>query len=168
MASALSPVMTTSRDVGDEHLPGRLLALPVCGHRSGGNGSSGDLRLAWPVVLFSLLRVEGWAVQGEVGIPLEAPPCGRPASSQSGGRRPRNGPMPEMRGEPSARSVAIVLWRPASNSFRTLPAKSGSACSNSCHDGTAAERNRVQKPMVLDGKSLSVVREPVWRTMLSL
>ncbi len=51
--------------------------------------------------------------------------------------------MPEMRGEPSARSVAIVLWRPASNSRRTRPAKSGFACSITFHAGTAGQRTRV-------------------------
>src|SRR5580658_1102834 len=50
--------------------------------------------------------------------------------------------MPEIRGEPSARNVAIVLWRPASNSRRTRSANSGSACSIACHDGTAAQRSR--------------------------
>jgi hypothetical protein len=50
--------------------------------------------------------------------------------------------MPEMRGEPSARRVAIVLWRPASNSLRTLPANSGSACSTALHDGTESQHNR--------------------------
>lgn len=47
--------------------------------------------------------------------------------------------MPEIRGEPSARRVAMVLWRPASISRRTRPANSGSACSISFHVGTAAE-----------------------------
>src|ERR1039457_7105089 len=61
-------------DVGDEHLPVRLLVRLVRGHRAGGDRSSGDLRLARPVVLLALLRVEGWAVQGEAGIPLEVRP----------------------------------------------------------------------------------------------
>jgi len=37
--------------------------------------------------------------------------------------------MPEMRGDPSARNVAMVLCRPASNSARTRAANSGSAAS---------------------------------------
>jgi PAS domain S-box-containing protein len=41
--------------------------------------------------------------------------------------------MPEIRGEPSARNVAIVLCLPASKSRRTRPANSGSACSTSFH-----------------------------------
>ncbi len=49
--------------------------------------------------------------------------------------------MPEMRGEPSARTVAIVLWRPASNNRRTRPANSGSACTIAFHDVTAGHRN---------------------------
>ena len=41
--------------------------------------------------------------------------------------------MPEIRGEPSARNVAIVLCLPAAKSRRTRAANSGSACSTSCH-----------------------------------
>ena len=41
--------------------------------------------------------------------------------------------MPEIRGEPSARNVAIVLCLPASKSRRTRAANSGSACSTSFH-----------------------------------
>jgi hypothetical protein len=52
--------------------------------------------------------------------------------------------IPETRGEPSARSVAIVLWRPASNSRRTRPANPGSACSIAFHAGTAAAYPDVQ------------------------
>jgi len=44
--------------------------------------------------------------------------------------------MPEILGDPSARRVAIVLWRPASTSRRTRRAKSGSASSITLHDGT--------------------------------
>ena len=46
--------------------------------------------------------------------------------------------MPEIRGEPSARNVAIVLCLPASNSRRTRAANSGSACSTSFHAAIAA------------------------------
>ena len=45
--------------------------------------------------------------------------------------------MPDTRGDPSARIVAMVLWRPASNSCRTRAANSGSACSIACQPGTA-------------------------------
>src|SRR5258708_11235446 len=64
-------------DVGDEHLPVRFLVRLVRGHRPGGDGASGALRLARPVVLLALLRVEGWAVQGEAGIPREVRPLAR-------------------------------------------------------------------------------------------
>ena len=50
--------------------------------------------------------------------------------------------MPEMRGEPSARSVAMVL-RPASKSRLTRSANSGSACSIAFHAGTARQRIRM-------------------------
>src|SRR5580700_6299536 len=46
--------------------------------------------------------------------------------------------MPEIRGAPSARNVAIVLCRPASKSRRTRAANSGSACSMSFHAAIAA------------------------------
>ena len=46
--------------------------------------------------------------------------------------------MPEIRGEPSARNVAIVLCLPASNRRRTRAANSGSACSTSFHAAIAA------------------------------
>ncbi|HEX6518960.1 MAG TPA: hypothetical protein VF070_02950 [Streptosporangiaceae bacterium] len=45
--------------------------------------------------------------------------------------------MPEIRGAPSARDVAIVLCLPASNSRRTRAANSGSACSTSFHAAMA-------------------------------
>src|SRR5882724_10490444 len=61
--------------------------------------------------------------------------------------------IPEMRGEPSARPVAIVLWRPASNNVRTRLANSGSACSMAFHAGTAAQRTRMSKPLVCGPRS---------------
>ena len=61
--------------------------------------------------------------------------------------------MPEMRGEPSARSVAIVLWRPASNNRRTRPANSGSASSKAFHPGMA--RSVLGRPPAPVGQPLS-------------
>src|SRR4029453_16995954 len=58
-------------DVGDEHHPVRLLAHLVSGHRAAGERSSSDLRLAGPVALLPLPRVEGRTVQGKTWIPLE-------------------------------------------------------------------------------------------------
>src|SRR5262249_3701660 len=49
--------------------------------------------------------------------------------------------MPEIRGEPSARNVAIVLCLPASNSCRARAANSGSACCTSFHAAIAALLN---------------------------
>ena len=46
--------------------------------------------------------------------------------------------MPEIRGEPSARNVAIVLCLPTSKSRRTRAANSASACSRSLHAAIAA------------------------------
>ena len=53
--------------------------------------------------------------------------------------------IPEILGEPSARNVASVLWRPASISLRTRPANSGSACSITLHDGMAEKHIQARK-----------------------
>src|SRR5436305_13383421 len=63
--------------------------------------------------------------------------------------------MPEMRGDPSARNVAIVLCLPASNNDRTRAANSGSPCSNSPHVAMTAEYAR--------GAGVSEAAQPPWR-----
>lgn len=50
--------------------------------------------------------------------------------------------MPDIRGKPSARNIAINLWLSASKSHRTRAANSGSARSTSFHAATAAVRAR--------------------------
>ena len=74
MPSALSPGDDDLGDVGDEHVAVRLTGGFVRGDRAGRDGTSSDLRLARPVALLALLGVNGRAVQGEAGIPLEVRP----------------------------------------------------------------------------------------------
>jgi hypothetical protein len=66
--------------------------------------------------------------------PLRAPGIDPNLSSPSANSHS----MPEIRGEPSARNVAMVLCLPASKSRRTPAANSGSARSTSFHAATAA------------------------------
>jgi len=82
---------------------------------------------------------KGWTVQREPGSRF------RSAALRAPGIEPKrrslsvnSHSMPEMRGEPSVRSVAMVLWRPASKSLRTRVANSGSACSIASRHGRAA------------------------------
>ena len=109
-------------DVGDEHLPVGLLAHVACAHRAGGDRSSGDLRLARPVALLPLLRMKGRTVQGKTWIPARSAPL-RASLIEPKRRSPsvNSHSMPEIRGEPSARSVAIVLWRPRRTAAAPAP-----------------------------------------------
>ncbi len=53
--------------------------------------------------------------------------------------------IPEIRGDPSARIVAIVLWRPAPISRRTRRANSGSSSPITFYEGTGEEQIRTRE-----------------------
>jgi len=73
-------------------------------------------------------------MQGEARIPAEIRALARVWHRAKGQFAfLETAPIPEIRGEPSARKVAIVLCLWASNSARTRCANSGSACSMSRH-----------------------------------
>ena len=72
-------------DLGDVGL--EAVTVRSFGDRPGGQRPAGNLRLTRPLRLGTLDRVDRGAVQGEPGIPAE------------------------IRGDPSARRVAIVLCR---------------------------------------------------------
>src|SRR5262249_23525330 len=106
----------------------------------------GDLRLARPLGFLTLLRVERRAMQGEPRIPPQVRALVRPGIDPNLSSPSANShSMPEIRGPPPARNVAIVLCLPASNSRRTSrrprAANSGSACSTSFHAAMAALLN---------------------------
>lgn len=65
--------------------------------------------------------------------------------------------IPEIRGDPSARKVAIVLWRWASNNARICCANSGAVCSTSRH---VAIRSRCHTPIATGGSPAVHLRTP--------
>jgi hypothetical protein len=102
-------------DVGIEEV-----SIGFLGGRPGIDRPPGDLRLARPLRLRALDRVGRGAVQGEPRIPTQIralrafgiePKASSPSSKATS--------IPEIRGDPSARKVAIVLCLCASNSLRT-------------------------------------------------
>ena len=93
-------------DVGEE-----TVAVLAFGERPG-DGPSGYLGLAWPLRLGALDRVDRGAVQRKPRIarrssPLRASAIEPKTSSPSS----KTVSIPEIRGDPSARTVAIVLCR---------------------------------------------------------
>jgi hypothetical protein len=84
-------------DLGDVGV--EAVAVWSLGDRPGSDRSSGDLRLARPLRLGALDRVDRGAVQGEPRIPAQIRASSKTVS------------IPEIRGDPSARTVAIVLCR---------------------------------------------------------
>jgi hypothetical protein len=90
-------------------------------------GDPGELGVARPrgrVVRAAVEREAGVALQVARLARLPHRPIHRSPSAQAAS-------VPEIRGEPSARSVAIVLWVWASSRSRTSRARSGAAASNS-------------------------------------
>ena len=134
VASASSPVTTTS-------VMSAMKSSP-----SGCPEASGPAETARPAIFASPGHSFSWPSAGwKVGpwranrgsrtrsAPFRAPVIEPNRSSPS----VNSHSIPEMRGEPSALSVAMVLWRPASNSRCTSEANAGAASSNSLHAGTA-------------------------------
>ena len=133
VASGFSRVMTTSEMSARNRSPS--------GPPGGPEGTARPAIFASPGHSASLPSC-GWKVgpcRANLGsrrrsAPLRAPGIDPNLSSPSANSHS----MPEIRGEPSARSVAIVLCLPASNRRRTRAANSGSACSTSFHAAIAA------------------------------
>jgi len=140
VASAFSPVMTTSVMSATNIAPSACSpALPVV---------TGPAATARPATFASPGQsrsspTAGWNVgpcsANRGSRARSAPLCAPRIEPKRNSPSVNSHSMPEMRGEPSARSVAIVLWRPASNSRRTRSAKSGSACSIALHPGTSVQ-----------------------------
>ena len=162
VASALSPVTTTSVMSAMNISPIGLARLPG-GHRTGGNGPPGDLGLARPLALLALLGVEGRAVQGEAGVPLEVRPL-----AGTGHRTEAQVALGELALDPRDAGRAVGPQRgdrlvaTGVESLRTRPANSGSACSNTFHAGTVLERSCSSRCWRLAGRgeALQAARGP--------
>lgn len=103
-------------NVGKKQISGR----PFAG-RSGKNRPPGDLRLPRPLGLLTLLGVKRRTMQSEPRIPLQirtlAPPGIDPNLSSPSAN---SHSMPEIRGEPSARNVAIARTACRTNRTRRV------------------------------------------------
>ena len=119
-------------DLGDVGV--EAVAVGSLGEWHGTDRPPGDLRLTRPLRFRALDWVGRGAVQCEPRIPAQIRALARvgiePKASSPSSKATS---IPEIRGDPSARTVAIVLCLRASKSPRTRCANSGSARSTSFH-----------------------------------
>ena len=115
-------------NVGKEQISSRPSA-----DRSGENRLVGDLRLARPLGLLSSCGCRAGPCRANLGSRLRSAPLRAPPDIDANLSSPsaNSYSIPEIRGDPSARNVAIVLCPLVSKSRRTRAANSGSACSTS-------------------------------------
>ena len=125
----------TSSQIGPEVRPPR----PPRAEGTGRHGPAGELHVG--VADVPSACTAGAACSANAGPAAGRRPCARRASTRTSARRRRSAiSMPDTRGEPSARSVAMIFATFRSRIRRTSAANSGSVRSNSRPCGHGAQR----------------------------